>query len=152
MNQKELKRLSRGDLLEMMLSLSKENDQLLKELHRLKSELADRTLTVENSSSLAEAVLNLNGVFQAAQEACDQDSLNIRHRADAVLAQAQEKLDDAEKRSQEILAGANSRAEEIVAQARAQAKQILEDAQERIQAREKQYSWITELMENSEEV
>ena len=152
MNQKELKRLSRGDLLEMMLSLSKENDQLLKELHRLKSELADRTLTVENSSSLAEAALNLNGVFQAAQEACDQYSLNIRHRADAVLAQAQEKLDDAEKRSQEILSGANSRAEEIVAQARAQAKQMLEDAQERIQAREKQYSWITELMENSEEV
>lgn len=151
MNQKELKRLSRGDLLEMMLSLSKENEQLRKELHQAKSKLEDRTIAVERSGSLAEAALNLNGVFQAAQAACEQYSLNIRGQADALLAQAQEKLDGADARCNEIFAQANAQADQILAQARAQAKQILEEAEKKLAVQEEKYSWITDLMENGEE-
>lgn len=151
MNQKELKRLSRGDLLEMMLSLSKENEHLRKELHQARTRLEDRTIAVENSGSLAEAALNLNGVLQAAQAACDQYTLNIRGRADELLAQAQEKLDGADARGQEIIAQANAQADRIVAQARTQAKQILDEAEKKLAAQEAKYSWITDLMENSEE-
>jgi cell division septum initiation protein DivIVA len=140
MNQKELRRLSRSDLLEMMLSLSKENEHLRKELHQVKSKLEDRTIAMDSSGSLAEAALNLNGVFQAAQAACDQYKANIQSRADALLAQAQEKLE-----------AADAQAEGILAQARIQAKQILDEAQQRMNAREDKYSWITDLMEDSEE-
>lgn len=140
MNQKELRRLSRSDLLEMMLSLSKENEHLRKELHQVKSKLEDRTIAMDSSGSLAEAALNLNGVFQAAQAACDQYTLNIRSRADQLLTQAQEKLE-----------AADAQAEGILAQARIQAKQILDEAQQRMNAREDKYSWITDLMEDSEE-
>jgi cell division septum initiation protein DivIVA len=140
MNQKELRRLSRSDLLEMMLSLSKENEHLRRELHQVKSKLEDRTIAMDSSGSLAEAALNLNGVFQAAQAACDQYTLNIRSRADQLLTQAQEKLE-----------AADAQAEGILAQARIQAKQLLDEAQQRMNAREDKYSWITDLMEDSEE-
>ena len=140
MNQKELKRLSRSDLLEMMLSLSKENELLRKDLHQARQQLEDRRLTVENSGSLAEAVLNLNGVMQAAQEACDQYTLNIRAQADELLDQAREKL-----------AAAEGRSGEIIAQAWEQARKILAEAERNRARQEEKYSWITELMENSEE-
>ncbi len=151
MNQKELKRLSRSDLLEMMLSLSKENEHLRKELHQAKSKLEDRTIAIEQCGSLAEAALNLNGVFEAAQAACDQYSTNIRSQADDLLAQAQEKLDGADARCNDIVAQANDKADRIIAQARAQAKQILAEAEKKLAVQEEKYSWITELMETGEE-
>lgn len=150
MNQKELKRLSRSDLLEMMLSLSKENEQLREELQQTKSKLEDRAIAIEQCGSLAEAALSLNGIFQAAQAACDQYSTNICNRADELLAQARKKLDGADAQSGEIIAQANARAERIVAQARTQAMQILTEAEEKKAAQEEKYSWITELMETGE--
>jgi len=151
MNQKELKRLSRGDLLEMMLSLSKENEHLRKELHNARQQLEDRRLTVEHSGSLAEAALQLNGVFQAAQEACDQYSLNIRAQAEELLAQAREKLENADARAEEIIAQANTQSNRILAKTREQAKKLLEEAERNRSRQEEKYAWITDLMENSEE-
>lgn len=152
MNQKELKRLSRGELLEMMLDLSRENERLEKELHQAKLQLESRLLKVKESGSLAEAVLSLNGVFQTAQAACDQYSLNIRSKADKLLAQAQEKLDGAQARENEILAQANAQAEQILTQAREEANRIREEAAREWKTREQEYTWIADLMGNSEEV
>lgn len=82
MTERELKRLSRGDLLEMLLSLSRENEELRRQVEDLQAQLNDRMIVVENAGSLAEAALQLNGVFQAAQEACDQYIENIRRRSE----------------------------------------------------------------------
>ena len=152
MDPKKLKQLSRSDLLEMLLNLSKENEQLRQELQQATSKLEDRTIAAEKSGSLAEAALKLNGVFQAAQAACDQYRWNIQTRADEMLAQAKDKLAGVDKRSNEILARANAQADKIIAQARLQAKQILDAAEQKLKDREEKYSWITELMESSEEV
>ena len=152
MDPKKLKQLSRSDLLEMLLNLSKENEQLRQELHQVTSKLEDRTITAEKCGSLAEAALNLNGVFQAAQAACDQYRWNVQNQTDGLLAQAQAKLAGVDKRSKEILASANAQAAKIIAQAQMQAKQILDAAEQKLKSREEKYSWITELMESSEEV
>ena len=80
MNQQDLKRLGRRDLLEMLLDLSKENEQLRKRNSMLEKQLVDRMLTVSNVGSLAEAAMQLNGVFQAAEAACDQYVYNVQQR------------------------------------------------------------------------
>ena len=80
MDKKELKRLGRHDLLEMLLELSRENDQLRQRNVELEAQLQDRILMISNAGSLAEAALQLNGVFQAAQEACDQYTHNVQLR------------------------------------------------------------------------
>ena len=80
MTSKELKRLRRTDLMEMLLELSKENVQLRQQLEEANQKLADKQLQVEQSGSLAEAALQLNGIFAAAQAACEQYEYNIRLR------------------------------------------------------------------------
>lgn len=78
MNVKDLRRLSRRDLLEMLLDLTEENEQLQKEIVQLQAALQERTITALESGSLAEAALRLNGVFQAAQDASDQYLFNTQ--------------------------------------------------------------------------
>ena len=62
----------------MLLDLSKENKQLREKIHILEAQLQERALTISKAGSLAEAALELNGVFKAAQDACDQYILNTR--------------------------------------------------------------------------
>lgn len=82
MKNNDLKKLSRRDLLEILLELRKENENLRQQLERAREELASRELTVADAGSLAEAAMRLNGVFEAAQKACDQYTENMRLRAE----------------------------------------------------------------------
>jgi len=75
---KELRKLSRIDLLELLLEKSRENEKLKEELEQVKAQLADRKINIEKAGSIAEAALALNGVFQAAQAAADQYLENLR--------------------------------------------------------------------------
>lgn len=80
MTPKELRRLRRSDLMEMLLELSQENRELRRELEDAKRQLQDRTIRIREAGSLAEAALQLNGVFEAAQAACQQYEENLRLR------------------------------------------------------------------------
>lgn len=84
MTEKELKKLRRADLLEMMLTLSRENEDLRSQLEQANKQLNERTIAIENAGSLAEAALRLNGIFEAAQAACDQYTQNIRQRSENI--------------------------------------------------------------------
>lgn len=77
MTNKELKRLSRRELLEMLLDQSKEVERLQRELKEAKRQLSDRQILIDNAGSIAEAALQLNHVFEAAQEAANQYLENI---------------------------------------------------------------------------
>lgn len=86
MTAKELKRLRRGDLMEMLLELSKENEELRKQLHKAEHKLLDRQIAIEESGSLAEAALRLNRIFEDAQAACEQYEQNVRQRCEQMEA------------------------------------------------------------------
>lgn len=77
MTEKELKRLSRADLLELLLAQSHQIDALQAELAQVKQQLEDKNIAIRKAGSIAEAALQLNGVFEAAQKACDQYTLNM---------------------------------------------------------------------------
>lgn len=79
MTDKELKRLSRGELLEMLIQQSKELERLRKQLDAAQTALQNREIAITNAGSIAEAALQLNGVFTAAQDACQQYMENICH-------------------------------------------------------------------------
>ena len=78
MTDKELKRLKRVDLLELLIAQSKENDRLRTELEEMRSKLEAKELTLEKAGSIAEAALRLNKVFEAAQLAADQYILSVK--------------------------------------------------------------------------
>ena len=78
MTDKELRRLSRSELLEMLIIETKENARLRSELEQARAELADRRILLGNCGSMAEAALRLNGVFEAVDKAALQYLENIQ--------------------------------------------------------------------------
>lgn len=64
----------------MLLDLTKENGLLRERNDELEAQLQDRMLIISETGTLAEAALRLNGVFQAAQDACDQYTHNVQTR------------------------------------------------------------------------
>ena len=79
---RELRRLSRRELLEMLIEQMNENEELKQKLDRAESELKDRNIMIENAGSLAEATLKLNDVFEAADRAAQQYHENVRRMAE----------------------------------------------------------------------
>ncbi|MFG6331734.1 MAG: DNA repair protein [Lachnospiraceae bacterium] len=81
MTEKELRRLKRAELLELLIAQTEETETLKAKLEQAEAKLASRELAVEEAGNLAEAALRLNGVFEAAQKTADQYLENIRRRA-----------------------------------------------------------------------
>ncbi len=80
MTEKELHKLKRAELLEMMLAQSREIESLRARIEELEEKLADREIRIQESGSIAEAALKLNGIFEAAQAAADQYLENVRRQ------------------------------------------------------------------------
>ena len=82
MTDKELRKLSRAELLEMLIQQIERNEELEAELKKAKTELRNRAITIENAGSLAEAALQINGVFEAADRAEKQYLRNVQRMAE----------------------------------------------------------------------
>lgn len=69
MTEKELRKLNRRDLLEMLIFQTKRNDELEMKLHEAEEKLNEKNIFLEKAGSIAQAALQLSGVFEAADEA-----------------------------------------------------------------------------------
>lgn len=149
---RELKKLNRIELLELLLESTARCETMQKELDRANELLADREFNMEQSGTLAEAALRLSGVFSAADEAaalyrenaerikseteaaCAAQVEDTASRAAAIIADAEKQaatlISDAEKQSAAILENAEKQSKAIIEDAEKQAKTILEDAQQ----------------------
>ena len=89
MTKKELRKLNRYQLLELLVMQTEQNQQLQQQVEQLQTQLQERHLQMERLGSIAEAALQLQGVFEAAQKAADD------YLAAAQL-QAQKMIEDAQ--------------------------------------------------------
>ena len=137
MTERELKRLSRADLLAMMLSLSKENAQLRQQLEQMEQQLSNRTIAIQESGSLAEASLRLNGLFEAAQAACEQYTENIRER-----------YENQEQICAQMENETRKKCSLMIAQAKKQAEKILKEATDQARENGESYAWLRDLMQD----
>ena len=71
MTEKELLKLRRSELLEIMLAQSQEIDNLRQQLDEANAKIADREIRLSESGSIAEASLRLTNIFEEAQKAVD---------------------------------------------------------------------------------
>ena len=78
MTEKELKKLNRKQLLELLLIQTSRADALESELDSMRQELAKQEIIKTEAGSIAEAALKLNGVFEAAEAAAAQYLVNIK--------------------------------------------------------------------------
>lgn len=82
MTDKELRRMSRKELLEMLITQMQENKKLKEELAQAKKELDERTIILDEAGSIAEAALKLNEIFEAADRAAKQYLDSVRRKAE----------------------------------------------------------------------
>jgi hypothetical protein len=113
LTEKELKKLNRYQLLEMLIIQTERAEELKNKLEEAQKQLDSREVEMTVMGSIAEAALHLNGVFEAAQNAADTYINAVKERTAAMEAEAA------------------SRAEAIIKEAKRQAQQILLEAQKR---------------------
>ena len=113
MPDRELRRMRRAELVEIILALKQTEDRLRAENAALSAQLQERQIHIENAGSIAQAALGLNNVFAAAQAAAD----DYLHSVQASLADT------------------NATAANTLSQARSEAKRILEQAEQEVQQR-----------------
>lgn len=77
MKQPDLRGLSRTELLELLIQQGEEMERMEQELADCRCQLEDKKLSLSKAGSIAEAALQISGVFEAAQVACAQYQENI---------------------------------------------------------------------------
>ncbi len=78
MAHKELRRMNRTELIEIIYALQQNEDLLRQENESLRRQLEDRQIRMEKAGSIAEAALSLQHLFETAQAAADQYLLSIK--------------------------------------------------------------------------
>ena len=81
MTEKELLKLKKSELLEIMLAQSKEIDSLRAQLDEANAKLKSKKIAIKESGSIAEASLKLTQIFEEAQKAADLYVENVKRKA-----------------------------------------------------------------------
>ena len=109
MDGKELRRLRRKDLLEILLEQTKRIEELELELEKTKEKLNDKKVLLSNVGSLAEASLKLSDIFKAADEAIAIQIQNIENIAKEEEKRVKKELRQFKKKEKEKLAKKNNK-------------------------------------------
>ena len=125
MTDKELRRLSRSELLEMLIAQTAEKDQLKTRLEQAEAQLLDRRIAIDKAGSLAEAAMSLNGVFQAAEAAAQQYLENIQRISSQQDALCRALKETAEKETAQIRQEAQAYSQKVHAEADAYWKEVV---------------------------
>ncbi len=133
MTDKELKHLSRSGLLEMLLAQVEENKKLKMQLNSMQTQLDNRRIVMNEAGSIAEAALQLNGVFEAAQNAAAQYLENIRQLSDKGEDICRRMEEEAKKKADAIRAEADSYSHQVRSQADQYQRQAVKKIQDLLQ-------------------
>ena len=88
--------MSRAELLTMLIEQVQLNQELAERNAELERQLEDRTVAIEESGTLADAMLRLNGVFEAADKAIAEYRSQMKER---ILAEAARQSTDMMKKA-----------------------------------------------------
>lgn len=105
MTEKELKKLNRAELLELLLAQTRETERLQRKLEKAESMLSDRYLQVQKAGDLAHAVLQINKVMDTAQAAAQQYLDNIARMEEETKQRCEKMLADAKKEAEQLRRG-----------------------------------------------
>ena len=108
MTDKEFKRLSRAQLIEIIYQLQLQIDKLNEEKQALENELEDKRLRLQSAGNIAEAALELNDCFRSAQNAAEQYLNEIKAIREETDTERQRILKEAKAEAEAIIAGAKN--------------------------------------------
>lgn len=125
MTEKELKKLNRYQLLELIILQTEQINELEKQLANAKERLESQQIQTTQAGSIAEAALQLSGIFKAAQSAADTYLQNVKRHTDNAI-QIEE---EAKVSAQKLLESTRAEADSILKNAQTQADSLIQSAQ-----------------------
>ena len=126
MTERELRRLSRTDLLELLVAQRRENEQLRVILDQTQAQLADCTIKIDNAGSIAEASLQLSGIFSAAQDSCQYYMDNIRLLSERQNQVCQQMEQETKEKCDRMVAEAEQKSQQCWENCSAKIKQLVD--------------------------
>lgn len=106
MTDKEFKRLSRSQLIEIIYQFQLQVDRLTEENQELERKLSDKRLRLSNAGNIADAALEINDCFRNAQNAAEQYLSEIKLIREETEADRQRILAQAQAEAKAIIASA----------------------------------------------
>ena len=106
MTDKEFKRLSRAQLIDIIYQFQLQIDKLTEQNRKLERELADKRIRLSEAGNIADAALVINDCFRNAQNTADQYLNEIKMIHEKTEADRQRILAQAQAAAEAILAGA----------------------------------------------
>lgn len=131
LTEKELRRLKRTELLELLVEQGRVVERLQKEVAELRAEAENRQIGIENAGSIAEASLSLTKIFDEAQDAAKIYLENIERRSgeqDRINARREE---ESKKKAEQLLMSTAKKCREMEAATAQKCRQMLEAAAKR---------------------
>lgn len=102
MADKELRRMNRSELIEIIYALQQNEELLRQENQRLREELDEKRIKIENAGSIAEASLSLSHIFEDAQKAADLYLTSVRQAEEEKRAALEEARGMRDKLNEEM--------------------------------------------------
>lgn len=134
MTDRELRKLSRAELLEMLLLQSKTVEQLQDRVAQLEKQLQDQIILEKNAGSIAEASLQLSAVFAEAQRSADIYLANVKRLeqdGEQRLAEAERIYADAQAKCGALEAETQTRCRAMEEETREKCEKLLSSAEEK---------------------
>ena len=135
MTTKELRKLHRAELLQLLLDQVQENEQLKSQVNTMTTQLDQQRITCEKAGSIAEAALALSNVFQDADQAARKYILEVEELTARQEHELREKADQARRQADKLVSDAvdaaavvREEADAYLAEAKAKAEKLLENA------------------------
>ena len=127
MESKELKKMSRKDMLVILLEQTKRIRELEDELEKANEKLESKKVVFKNAGSLADAALQLSGIFNTAQEAAtiylsnikelkEKGEKELEEKTNKMLKDTERKCKKREKEANELLRNVELEVKNIVKQ------------------------------------
>ena len=102
MNGKELKRLRRRELVEIIYQMKKNEERMQEEIAALQAELNDKRLRLSEAGSIAEAAASIANLFSAAQTTADVYLHEIACMKEEAKQECDRMLEEAKQKSARI--------------------------------------------------
>ena len=106
---KELKKLSRKELVDIIYQLKKNEEDKQAELAAMEAELQDKRIRVSVAGSIAEAAMDITQIFATAQRTADLYLLEISAMKEATERECASLVEDAKKQAEATITEAEAR-------------------------------------------
>ena len=119
---KELQKLNRRELVDIIYQLKKNEELLQEQITSLEAELQDRRIRLSAAGSIAEAATDITGIFSIAQSTADLYLREVTSMKENAQKECDKMIEEAKKNVNTILADGKKQYDTLSAQYRADYK------------------------------